>query len=187
MRVTSDTAGFTLVELILTMVVAGILFAIATMSFVSLSRKAEIEKTARELVADLNAARSDSIFRGKRHGIVINSSATGYIFRRYSSNDEGRTSTAPDPPTSTVPSYGIIATKQLKYNLSDVAGSAFTDSVIEFDRNGFAIDSTTRTSITTPIVIRVNPISSGAAFDCVIITATRTNIGKMEGGSCVQQ
>lgn len=172
------TAGFTLVELIIVMVIGGILIAIVSLNFNNMSRKAKIEQITRELLADINLARSESIFRGKRHSIVINPTATGYAFRRYSSLDESRTSTAPNPATATIPPYGIITTKNLNYGLSQEAGTPFADPIFEFDRNGFTTNFNT---------IRVNPVGSGAAFDCVVVSETRTNIGIMEGGSCVQR
>lgn len=178
MRNSSKAAGFTLVELIVVIAISGILLSIVTLNFNSMNRKAKIEQIARELVADLNMARSESIFRGKRHSIVINSTATGYAFRRYSSLDEGRTSTAPNPATATIPPYGIITTKNLNFVLAQEAGTPFGDPIFEFDRNGFTTDLNT---------IRVNPVDSGAAFDCVAVSASRTNIGRMEGGSCVQR
>lgn len=178
MRDSSKTAGFTLVELITTMVIIGLLLAIVTLGFGGMMRKARIEQTVNELVADLNMVRSESIFRGKRHSIVINSAANGYVFRRYSSIDEPRTSAAPNPPTITVPPYGIFMAKPINYILSKESGASIADRIFEFDRNGYTFDFDT---------IRVNPVDSGAAFDCIVVSATRTNIGKMEGGSCVQR
>ena len=174
----SKTAGFSLVELIVVMAIIGILFSILTLNFNSMNRKAKIEQIARELVADLNMARSESIFRGKPHSLVINPTATGYIFRRYSSLDEDRSSTAPNPATATTPPYGVIMTKNVSYGLTQGAGTPFTDPIFMFDRNGFTTDLNT---------IRVNLVDSGAAFDCVVVSASRTNIGRMEGGSCVQK
>jgi type II secretion system protein H len=178
MRDRSKTDGFTLVELIITMVIAGILMSIVTMNFASMNRKAGVEKTVNELVTDLNMVRSESVFRGKRHSIVINAAANGYAFRRYSSLDEPRTSVAPNPATATNPPYGIYMTKTINYGLAKESGATIADRIFEFDRNGFTNDFDT---------IRVNPVGSGAAFDCIVVSATRTNIGRMEGGSCVQR
>lgn len=178
MRNDSKAAGFTLVELIIVMVIGGILIAIVSLNFNNMSRKATIERITRELLADLNVARSESIFRGKRHSIKINPTATGYMFRRYSSPDEPRDSTAPNPATATTPPYGIINTKNLNNELAKEAGTSIANKNFEFDRNGFTTDFDT---------IRVNPVDSGASFDCVVVSATRTNIGRMEGGSCVHR
>jgi type II secretion system protein H len=176
MRDSSKTAGFSLIELVVAMAIVGVLFTIVTLNFTSMNRKAKIEQTARELAADLNLARSDSIFRGKRHSIVVNATATGYVFRRYSSLDEVRASTAPNPATTA--GYGILLARNLSYGLAKQAGTSIADRIFEFDRNGFTDDLDT---------IRVNPVGSGAAFDCVVVSRSRTNIGRMEGGSCVQR
>lgn len=170
-----STAGFSLIELIMTMVIGGILASIAFLGFSNMTRKADIEKSAREMVADLNSVRSESIFRGKRHSLVINAASNGYVFRRYSSADETRTSTAPDPAVN---GFGIIGTKSIKSTFLKEAGTSAADRIFEFDRHGYTRDWDT---------IRIEPVNSGAAFDCIVVAESRTNIGRMEGGACVQK
>jgi Tfp pilus assembly protein FimT len=145
------------------------------MGFSNMTRKADIEKSARELIADFNLLRSESIFRGTRHAIVINAASNGYVFRRYSSPNEARTSTAPNPAVN---GFGIIGTRSIKSTFLKEAGTSAANRIFEFDRNGYTTDLDT---------IRVEPVDSGAAFDCVIVSAARSNIGRMEGGSCVQK
>lgn len=162
--------GFTLLELIVVLAVMGILLSIAAINFSNWMRKAQIEKQTREFISDLNTARSESIFRKKRHSIVLNGAATGYTFRRYSSQDEDRSTGGTD-----------ILTKTASYQFSKEDGSSAASRTFLFDTRGFAA------TISDTGTIRVNPVNSGAAFDCVVIATSRTNIGKMVGGSCVQQ
>jgi type II secretion system protein H len=162
--------GFTLIELILVLVITGILLSVGTLNFTDWVRKTHIEKQTREFLSDLNTARSESIFRKMRHSIVLNGNATGYTFRRYSSENEDRSTGGTD-----------IFTKPTSYQFSKEDGSSAASRTFLFDVRGFA------STISDTGTIRINPVNSGAAFDCVVIATSRTNIGKMEGGSCVQK
>lgn len=164
--------GFSLIELVVVLVIMGILFSIVAINFSAWTRKAQMEKQAREFLSDLNTARSESVFRKRTNSIVINGSATGYAFRRYSSLNENLTSGGTQ-----------VFTKSTGYQFSMEDGSSAAGQNIQFDMRGFAATP----SDTDTIRIRINPINSGAAFDCVVIATSRINIGKMEGASCVQK
>ncbi|HEY4745506.1 MAG TPA: type II secretion system protein [Desulfuromonadaceae bacterium] len=164
--------GFSLIELLVVIVLIGIVLTIATLNFSSMNRKAGIERETRELLTDLNTARLDSVYRKQRHAIIFQPNS--YIMKRYSSQDE---SDQYGGDTTT----GIVLSKTLPYQITKESGSSLADYPTVFDIRGFV------SNVGGNFTIRVNPSYSGAAFDCIVISVGRTNIGTMQGGSCVQQ
>ncbi len=62
----TSTSGFTLVELMVIIAMATILFTMAIPSFTSMVRNTRLATQANEFVSDLNLARSEAIKRGER-------------------------------------------------------------------------------------------------------------------------
>lgn len=147
--------------------IMGILLAVVGLNFNQWTTKSQIERNIRELHADLNTARMNSIYQKKRHSLVINATATGYAFKRYSSDNESRTTGGTE-----------LFKKSSPYQYAKAGGSSIADRIFEFDVRGFTSDID---------IIKINRTGSGAAFDCVVVSATRTNLGQMTGGSCVQK
>lgn len=161
--------GFSLVELIVTMSIMAILFGIATLNFFDWQRKSQIERQVRELFTDINTARTESIFRKTRHRITFQPSS--YVLRRYSSENEAYTAGT------------VINSKNVTYQLTRQLGGDISDYSLEFDIRGFLTGS----NFSSPnLTLRVNPITTGASLDCIIVHVARTNMGKMtnDGTSC---
>lgn len=154
-----DQRAFSLIELIVVMGVMTILLSIATLSFNQWSRKAAIEAQTRTLLSNLNSARLEAVTGKRRRSIVLNPDS--YSLKNYSSADERITS------------GGTIAyTMNLKYQIKTIAG-VFSGQNIAFDSRGFVENAYNPTIIT-------DPSFSGAAFDCIVVSTARNNIGKVE-------
>ncbi len=69
--------GFTMIELVVTMAVAGILFAVGLPSLLSMVQNNRLSGQASSLVFSLNYARSEAIKRNKSAGITVCASSTG--------------------------------------------------------------------------------------------------------------
>ena len=153
----ADNSGFSLVELLIVIAIIGIGLAVATLNFNQWIKKTNIEKQTRELFGDLNEARLKSIYTKKRHSIVLNPS--NYVFKEYSSENENKANGK------------VLFSKNTAYQMTTKTGTALDGNIVEFDIRGFLVVGNN--------TIMVNPVSSGAAFDCVIISDSRTNLGQM--------
>jgi len=151
-------AGFTLIELIVTMVIIGILLAIATLNFNSMQRKAQIESETRQVFADLNSARLNAIYLKKRNRITFQPGS--YAMKNYTSDNE-----APAAGTA-------VYARTVPYQLSLVNGGSIANAIAEFDSRGLATDQTTLN------IFYVNPVKSGATVDCIAVGTAKTNMGQ---------
>jgi type IV fimbrial biogenesis protein FimT len=70
--------GFTVVELMVTVTVAGILLAVAVPSFNATSARARLEGVTNELSVDLQYARSEAIRRRTSAALSIDAAGTSY-------------------------------------------------------------------------------------------------------------
>lgn len=150
--------GFTLVELFVLLVVLGVLAAMATQVFSSWIKKYNAEDEIKKLYSDLMGQRAYAMTRSRVAGIkLIN--ATSYSFTE-DLDDNGVTEGGEEN----------LRPVQLKSSIS-WNGSG---SKVEF--NSLGVTSNQRT-------IRIID-SSGAGYDCIVISATRINMGKYDGGEC---
>lgn len=154
-----DRKGFSLIELIVAMAVMGILIAMATLPFNEWRKKAAIESQTRMLLTDLNSARLEAITGKRRRTIVLNPGS--YSLKNYTSADEKITTGGT-----------IVYTNNLQYQIETLTG-VFSGQNIAFDSRGFVENAYNPT-------IRTIPSYSGAAFDCIVVSVARNNIGKVE-------
>ncbi len=72
---TEKSAGFTLIELVVTLAVAGILLAVAAPSFREMIQRNRLTTSVNELAGSINTARSEAVKRGAR--VVVCKSTNG--------------------------------------------------------------------------------------------------------------
>ncbi len=168
-----NQAGFSLIELVVTIAIMGIVMATATLSFNSWQKKSKIESQTRELFTDLVDARTRSFTQKKVHGIIFQPNS--YVMKSYSSVVEYKNSTA-------AAANGVqLLSKSLKYGLTKTnTVTAITDNSIFFDITGF-------TTTATGFTIVVNPVTASPNLNCLVISAARVNMGKWNAttSSCV--
>lgn len=167
-RLTSESNGFSLLEVIVVVLIISTLVALGTLNFSQWQLKSQIEQLTRQFYTDVNSARLQAIFKKKPQGIVLN--PTSYTFYQYSSENENTAGAINGTTGSKVSSLNFT------HQMSNMDGSAVANQMVVFNIQGITTNTAT---------IRVNPVGSGASYDCVVIGAARTSLGNMQNGSCI--
>lgn len=151
--------GFTIVELLIVIAIAGILMTFATLSFNEISRKQAVNDEIKMIYADIASARADSMYQRKQRRIVL----TGTSFRIYSSLESGS---------------GVqpMLDKTLQYPIMSGTGNTRT---FNFDTSGLLTGGNSAS-------ICVNPPSDyGTVVDSIVVYTTRTTYGSWNNtGAC---
>jgi prepilin-type N-terminal cleavage/methylation domain-containing protein len=160
-------SGFTLVELLLVVAVIGIISSIAIWNFAALNQKKTIESNINEIYSILLRARSTASNTNIPQLVVLTASQV-----QTGADADGNNVIDGTP---TIKNFNVFPTAAAPHAIS----SNVNPSRVTFDRRGLTNDNQT-ISITgyAPVI--------APAMDCIIISATRINIGKTTGGNCVQ-
>ena len=150
--------GFSLVELLVVMTIAGILLSVVTVNWNSMQTKSGIETEIKTIHADLMEVRQQALYTKQRRSVVI----SGQSFKVYASDD---TSVAP------------LVTKQLRYPVAWNSSGTLT-----FDTQGLA--NTAGSERTLCVVPSSLAELNGAAVDSLVISDARINLGLRTGGAC---
>lgn len=156
--------GLTLIELLLVITVIAILLAVATLSFGRMNQKFRVESSIKEVYTSLMQARNDAALTNIPS--TVRFSAQGMRVLR-DKNQDGDTN---DPGES-------INISCEPFRLVDGGNGDLI-----FDRRGFASALGNRTIRIDNYGNRVDP-----TLNCIVISATRINMGKLNGGNCVQR
>jgi prepilin-type N-terminal cleavage/methylation domain-containing protein len=153
--------GFTLIELLVVIMVVGILTALATLSWNTMSTKAAVEGQIKTLHADLMSLRLEALYAKRSRSTVV----SGNSFRIYSSS-----------LTTGTP----ISSKTFKYNFVSKDHIPAADT-ITFDTSGMTSDQITLCIDAFNDLLK----TSDAYVDSIVISRARLNLAKRpEGGSC---
>lgn len=171
MRSTDDNAarrGFTLVEIMITLAILGILVVIAVSDFRGLNEKYKVEAETKQLYADLMDARGRAMQRNRASLVQIN----GNDYQTYED-----TSPAPDGDGTLQNTDTLITNAKVLHSIA--AGNIAVPLSFNFDQNGIA-------SVTG--FIRLSSTAQ-PDYDCIWIRATRIKMGQYNaaGNTCAEK
>jgi type IV fimbrial biogenesis protein FimT len=169
-RSTDDKAargGFTLVEILITTAIVGILVVIAVSNFGGLTEKYKVEEETKQLYADLMDARGRAMQRNRM--FFIRFSGTGYA-----TYEDTNT-----PPDGNGVWDNTADTRVANVPVAHTITTAFTGggNAFVFNRNGIA-------SVTGNIRFSSTALPD---YDCITILPTRIKMGQYIGGACVEK
>jgi len=162
--------GFTLIELVVVVALIGTMLAIATLNFSQLNEKYRVESSIKEIYSFLLRARNDATTTNIQRVVTFGASQ---VQAGVDTNLDG---VIDGTPTTINFQRFVLSCGTGVSPPSCVAG---TDKVV-FDRRGLTTNNQT---------ISITNFSAGVrpATDCLVISATRINMGLMTGGACVQR
>ena len=158
--------GFTLLEIMITLAILGILVVIATSNFGGLNEKYKVEAETKQLYADLMDARGRAMQRNRI--FFVRFSGTGY---------------ATYEDTNSPPDGNGVWENAADSRVANVTGThtiiIALPGVLDFNRNGIA-------SVTG--FIRFSSTEK-PDYDCITILATRIKMGQYNatGNTCVEK
>jgi prepilin-type N-terminal cleavage/methylation domain-containing protein len=128
--------GFTLIELIVVVAIAGALLAIGTLAFNSMTRKSAIEAQTKEIYGDLMKAKSEALYQKVNRSVKV----TASLFAIYSTADGTGTpflqksfkQAMTQNPAGTVLAFASngVASGTMVYCIGPLGNPAAIDSVI---------------------------------------------------------
>lgn len=171
MRFTADKsvrAGFSLVEILITLAILGILVMIAVGNFGGVNEKYKVESETKQLYADLMDARGRAMQRNRVSFVRID----GVVYQTYED-----TTPAPDGDGTLQQGTDRGVANMTVSHAIDTSNIAAAPLVFNFNRNGIA-------SVTGYL-----RFSSAVKpdYDCITINPTRIKMGQFSGGVCVEK
>ena len=173
-----NSRGFALTELITVVAIIGIILAIVSLNFNSWQKKANIDAQTKELNSDFSDLRLRAIQTKRNHMAIVQPNLI--TFCSYTAEEPVTPANCTANPPSPA-QHGAYFTKSLKYAIT-FSGDVGVNS------RGFLVDFSPIISggtFNSKQTIVVNPSGSGASVDCLVLSATRMNMGTYDGTKCV--
>lgn len=126
-------AGFTLIELMVTITVAAVLLAVATPSFLNYQRNSELTSAANSFVAGVNVARGEAMKRGM-NAMLVPSSGTDWSSGWTVFVDQDRSGALNTGDTTIIQQPAL----PIYFNVTGQGTAGETPAYIMFDASGYA-------------------------------------------------
>lgn len=154
--------GITLIELLIVISIIGILLIALGFSFEGWMGSYRVESQTKEMYVDLMNARARAMERNRVHFVNFPNTTSYRIFEDTNPAPDGNGTL--EIATDTV----VLPTKTIQYAITWGGGN------ITFDTGGLVSPNGT---------VRVNS-TLNPDYDCIVLFATRINMGKWRGASC---
>lgn len=158
--------GFSLMELVITIAIIGILSTLVTFGFNEWQTKSGVESQVKQMVSDIGELRIRALTTKQRHSITFN--ATNYVFKSYSTADQSIFG------GNVIPN----GTHNVVYRLKKPSGNDYDGTVFEIDTRGALASASTATVFIDH--------AGTASIDCFTLHTIRVNPGKKNatGDTC---
>jgi len=167
-------SGFTLVEVMVVVAIIGIFLTLATLNFKQMNDKYTVESYTKEIHSILMRARNDAANTNIQRLVTL---AANQVQIWQDVNNNSIVNIGVDTTTGPLP-YPRFTLN------SNVGGNPPVPIIlpvtIVFDRRG--ITNNTQTLLITGYSPNASP-----GVDCIVVANTRINMGRWDGGNCVQQ
>ena len=167
------SAGFTLIELVITIAIAAVLAALAAPNFVQYHRNSELTSLTNSLLAAVNAAKGEAMKTGKNAFVIPKGTGwnSGWIVYVDTDRDNSYTDgtdiavQAQDAPKSYFSITG-----------NNIAGGS--TPYIKFDNSGYSVDNSAAPVALTLTIARTDVPSTSASEETRRVVVARTGRGR---------
>ncbi len=165
--------GVTLVELIITVSIIGIIAVAAGFSFENWMGGYNMESEIKQIHSDLMYARSRAMERNRKHFVLFANSTSYTMYEDTNPGPDGNCTleTSGTNTDTQLPGYP----KALRYGVT-WSGGPINNVRINFDKRGFITPASGTISIAS---------AQDPDYDCITFSALKINMGKMNGSNCI--